>query len=208
MLCGVVLVGEQHRAAVAATALRSICSAIAVLPRPCGPPSRTSSPERKPPVRATSRASKPVGQTRAPAVWPWRSFSSVSTRTSASDRSRPVLRDCLVGSPVMDTTLAPAGSALVMRQIEPSMCIRWKRFGQLWHRTDDPGSAVTGQSRHTWSRGTPRCPRSRPRGRSPDALTPPNGAAGLEMIPWLMPIIPYSSASLTRITRLRSFVKT
>ena len=51
----------------------------------------------------------------------------------------------------------------------------------------------------------PSKPPSRPK---PEAFTPPNGAAGLEMMPWLMPIIPYSSASLTRMTRPRSLVKT
>ena len=42
---------------------------------------------------------------------------------------------------------------------------------------------------------------SRPR---PEAFTPPNGATSLEMIPVLMPTMPYSSASATRNTRDRS----
>src|SRR5690606_13661843 len=42
---------------------------------------------------------------------------------------------------------------------------------------------------------------SRPR---PKAFTPPKGATSLEMIPVLMPTMPYSSASATRNTRDRS----
>ena len=39
-----------------------------VLPRPCGPPSSTSSPERRPPFSVWSSRSKPVGQTRSSGV--------------------------------------------------------------------------------------------------------------------------------------------
>ena len=35
----------------------------------------------------------------------------------------------------------------------------------------------------------------------PDSLTPPNGATSVEMMPVLMPTMPYSSASATRQTR-------
>ncbi len=49
----------------------------------------------------------------------------------------------------------------------------------------------------------PSGPPSRP---NPDCLTPPNGAAGLETMPWLRPIMPVSSASETRSARLRSEV--
>ena len=45
--------------------LRATWSAQVVLPRPCGPPSRISSPARKPPVSALSRRSKPVAHSRA-----------------------------------------------------------------------------------------------------------------------------------------------
>src|SRR5262249_14895326 len=43
---------------------------------------------------------------------------------------------------------------------------------------------------------------SRPR---PDSCTPPNGATSVEMMPVLMPTMPYSRASATRQTRDRSF---
>ena len=56
---------------------------------------------------------------------------------------------------------------------------------------------VRGRCRRTWSRGTPRCPRRRPRGRSRTALTPPNGAAGLDTMPWLSPTMPVSRPSAT-----------
>ena len=49
----------------------------------------------------------------------------------------------------------------------------------------------------------PSGPPSRPK---PDCLTPPKGAAGLETIPWLIPTMPNSRPSLTRIVRLRSLV--
>ena len=49
----------------------------------------------------------------------------------------------------------------------------------------------------------PSAPPSRPK---PEALTPPNGAAGLDTIPWLRPIMPVSSFSQTRNARLRSDV--
>ena len=49
----------------------------------------------------------------------------------------------------------------------------------------------------------PSLPPSRPK---PDALTPPNGAAGLETMPWLRPTMPVSSPSTTRNARLRSEV--
>ena len=50
----------------------------------------------------------------------------------------------------------------------------------------------------------PSNPPSRP---TPDALTPPKGAAGLETMPWLTPTMPYSRASLIVIARDRSRVK-
>ena len=50
----------------------------------------------------------------------------------------------------------------------------------------------------------PSKPPSRPK---PLALTPPNGAAGLDTTPWLIPTMPNSSASLTRSARDRSRVK-
>ena len=40
---------------------------------------------------------------------------------------------------------------------------------------------------------------SRPK---PDSFTPPNGATSVEMMPSLMPTMPYSSASATRQMRL------
>ncbi len=49
----------------------------------------------------------------------------------------------------------------------------------------------------------PSGPPSRP---NPDCLMPPNGAAGLETMPWLSPTIPVSSRSHTRRARLRSLV--
>src|SRR5688572_17791611 len=55
-------------------------------------------------------------------------------------------------------------------------------------------------SRYSW---IPSEPPSRPK---PDALTPPNGAAGLETSPWLRPIMPVSSPSQTRNARLMSDV--
>src|SRR5450759_1714300 len=51
----------------------------------------------------------------------------------------------------------------------------------------------------------PSKPPSRPK---PECLTPPKGAAGLDTMPWLMPTMPNSSASLTRRVRARSRVKT
>jgi hypothetical protein len=51
----------------------------------------------------------------------------------------------------------------------------------------------------------PSNPPSRPK---PECLTPPKGAAGLETMPVLMPIMPNSSASATRMTRAWSLVKT
>ena len=48
-------------------------------------------------------------------------------------------------------------------------------------------------------------PPSRP---SPDCLTPPNGAAGLDTTPWLSPTMPVSMASPTRSARRRSLVYT
>src|SRR5262245_6560710 len=55
-------------------------------------------------------------------------------------------------------------------------------------------------SRYSW---IPSAPPSRPK---PDALTPPNGAAGLDTRPWLRPTIPVSSFSQTRKARLTSRV--
>lgn len=49
----------------------------------------------------------------------------------------------------------------------------------------------------------PSWPPSRPK---PLCLTPPKGAAGSEIRPRLMPTIPASSASATRMARLRSAV--
>ena len=49
----------------------------------------------------------------------------------------------------------------------------------------------------------PSNPPSRPK---PDCLTPPKGAAGLETMPWLSPIIPVSICSQTRKARFRLFV--
>ena len=37
-------------------------------------------------------------------------------------------------------------------------------------------------------------------------MTPPNGAAGLDTMPWLMPTIPVSSPSATRMARVRFWV--
>src|SRR5680860_62153 len=51
----------------------------------------------------------------------------------------------------------------------------------------------------------PSKPPSRPK---PECLTPPKGAAGLDTMPWLMPTIPNSRASLTRSVRERSRVNT
>ena len=45
----------------------------------------------------------------------------------------------------------------------------------------------------------PSGPPSRPK---PDCLTPPNGAPALETRPWLRPIMPVSSASMTRNARV------
>ena len=50
----------------------------------------------------------------------------------------------------------------------------------------------------------PSAPPSRP---TPEALMPPNGAAGLETMPWLMPTMPVCSRSATLIARVRSRVK-
>ncbi len=50
---------------------------------------------------------------------------------------------------------------------------------------------------------SPSCPPSRP---SPDCFTPPNGAAGSDTTPRLMPTMPDSSASATRSDRRRSRV--
>src|SRR4028119_1517167 len=47
----------------------------------------------------------------------------------------------------------------------------------------------------------PSRPPSRP---NPDCLTPPNGAAGLETMPWLRPTIPVSRRSHTRSARWTS----
>ncbi len=49
----------------------------------------------------------------------------------------------------------------------------------------------------------PSNPPSRP---NPDCLTPPNGAAGLETIPWLRPTMPVSIPSHTRSARVKSRV--
>ena len=49
----------------------------------------------------------------------------------------------------------------------------------------------------------PSKPPSRPK---PDCFTPPNGAAGLDTMPVLIPIIPNSIASATRSTRRWSLV--
>src|SRR5690606_11711222 len=49
----------------------------------------------------------------------------------------------------------------------------------------------------------PTVPPSRPR---PDCFTPPNGAAGLDTMPWFKPTMPVSSRSLTRRARLTSLV--
>src|SRR6266508_2554503 len=49
----------------------------------------------------------------------------------------------------------------------------------------------------------PSAPPSRPK---PDCLTPPNGAAGLDTIPWFRPTMPVSRPSTTRKARLRSRV--
>ena len=150
----------------AVTVLRSICSAIAVLPRPCGPPSSTSSPDRKPPVSATSSASKPVGHTRAPAVLPTRSFSSVSARTSLSDRVRAALRGCTRltrGATGRSHPLVPRCSCERLNPERP--CVRGKSGRHVPERMTSR-SVLMGQFRHRWSRGTPRSPRSRPRDRS------------------------------------------
>jgi hypothetical protein len=40
-----------------------------------------------------------------------------------------------------------------------------------------------------------------------EAFMPPNGAISVEMMPWLMPTMPYSSASATRQMRPRSRLK-
>ena len=52
------------------TTLRTICMTIVVLPSPCGPPSRTSSPDRNPPSSARSSTEKPDGTTAAPGRTP------------------------------------------------------------------------------------------------------------------------------------------
>jgi len=44
----------------------------------------------------------------------------------------------------------------------------------------------------------------RPLAPHPDSFTPPKGATSVEMIPVLMPTMPYSRASATRQTRLMS----
>src|SRR6266498_3397599 len=49
----------------------------------------------------------------------------------------------------------------------------------------------------------PSSPPSRPK---PDCLTPPNGAVGLETMPWLSPIMPFSRPSATRKARCRLLV--
>lgn len=49
-------------------------------------------------------------------------------------------------------------------------------------------------------------PSSEPSRPMPDCLTPPKGAAALEMTPALRPIIPVSSAEIMRMPRFRSCV--
>lgn len=68
----------------------------------------------------------------------------------------------------------------------------------------DPGQPA-GSATYVVSRysSMPSKPPSRPK---PLALTPPNGAAGLEISPELMPTMPYSSDSATRMVRARSRV--
>src|SRR6476620_3405979 len=119
----------------AETARRSICRAIVVLPSPCGPPIRTSSPERNPPPRAVSRESKPVGQTIAPAERPCWILWVVSARTPVSDFRRGSAGWCEEESPSAsrpawsdDDTVAvmgefdhhPAGARRVSREMCPN----------------------------------------------------------------------------------------
>ncbi len=100
-----------------------------------------------------------------------------STRVSSSRASRDLPTP---GAPVTRTTSTPASTAGAPRR----------------GRTEPKRAALRrGGCRRTGSRGTPRCPRGRPRGRSPECLTPPNGAAGFDTTPWLMPTIPVSSRS-------------
>ena len=67
-------------------------------------------------------------------------------------------------------------------------------------RSQSAGSATYVVSRYS---SMPSKPPSRP---NPLCFTPPNGAAGLEISPVLMPTMPNSSASARRIVRLRSRV--
>ena len=171
------------------TALRTICSAIVVLPDPSLPPSRTSSPERRPPSRVASSRSNPVGQTVAPGRAPRRSDASASSSRSCTERRRSTWRALLAAE-------AAASGLLLMEDMRPLESAPPGGFDVRSQRAM-PTYLVSRYS------SIPSNPPSRPK---PDCLTPPNGAAGLDTIPVLTPIIPNSMASATRIIRFWSLV--
>src|SRR5512139_1142639 len=85
MVCGSCSNEKKSTDRPSSAMFRAAWSAQVVLPSPCGPARRTSSPERTPPPRWRSRGSKPVGQTRAAAWAPPRSLLLASSRTSVRD---------------------------------------------------------------------------------------------------------------------------
>src|SRR6185503_1351392 len=77
---------------------------------------------------------------------------------------------------------------------------RLKQASEQHHERDAHDHQIPPRQRYLTSRNSssPYFDPSRPR---PDSLTPPNGATSVEMMPVLMPTMPYSSASATRQMR-------
>ena len=133
---------RSPRCSPAATTLRANCTPIVVLPCPAGPPRSTSSPERKPPVSVASSTGKPpTTRSRLRATAPQHGGRS---RRGSAPRER---------------------SGLVSRWAAGVTMGRLYCHAPRRRATLATSAVPQRQCRRTSSRGTRRCPRSRPHDR-------------------------------------------